>query len=166
MTLFSMTRFNFAVSFFACFALTSCAHTMSKSTQASAGCTSSAETNRAVVLAFYKEGLTGLQPRKAFEQYATPDFIEHKADVESGTREATILYLERLIKNVPHPRWEVVRTISEGDLVFLHARFTPADGAPMYAVGDVFRLQNCLIVEHWDIVAGPPEQQRNPNSQF
>ncbi|MSQ98428.1 MAG: hypothetical protein EXR85_03910 [Xanthomonadales bacterium] len=166
MRFFATVRFNVVIAFFVCVALTSCAHSVSRSAQASTGCTPSAENNRAVVLAFYKEGLTGLQPRKAFEQYATTDFVEHKADVESGTREATILYLERLIKNVPDPRWEVIRTVSEGDLVFLHARFTPAQGAPAYSVGDVFRLQNCLIVEHWDIVAGPPEQQRNPNSRF
>jgi predicted SnoaL-like aldol condensation-catalyzing enzyme len=148
--------------------LSGCAHTApgNATGQAGANCVASPEANRAVVLAFYKEGLTELQPRKAFEQYVSPQFVEHKADVEAGTREATIGFLERLIKNVPEPRWDVVRTIAEGDMVFLHGRFVPAKGAPPYAIADVFRLKDCLIVEHWDVVAPPPQQQRNPHSRF
>ena len=124
------------------------------------------EANRQVVLAFYREGLTGKQPRKAFEQYMAVDFIEHKPDVDLGTREATATFLEALIKSMPDPQWEVIRTVAEGDLVFLHARFTPAAGAPPYAIADVFRLRDGRIVEHWDVVGGPPAQPRNPNSRF
>jgi predicted SnoaL-like aldol condensation-catalyzing enzyme len=131
-----------------------------------AGCDGSAEANRRVVLAFYTEGLIGLKPRLAFERYMTPGFVEHKPDVPLGTREATASYLEQLIANVPQSRWEVVRTIAEGDMVFLHGRFTPAAGAPPYAVADVFRLESCKIAEHWDVVAPPPKDQRNPNSRF
>lgn len=125
-----------------------------------------AENNRGVVLAFYREALAGLQPRHAFARYAAPEFVEHKADVPEGTRDATVAYLEDLMRSCPDPRWEVVRTIAEGDLVFLHARFTPAAGAPAYAIADVFRLHDGLLVEHWDVVAGPPAQQRNPHTRF
>lgn len=122
--------------------------------------------NRAVVLAFYNEALVGLQPRAAFERYMTADFVEHKPDIPGGTREATIAFLEGLIASMPQPRWEIVRTMAEGDMVFVHARFTPAEGAPAYAIADVFRLENCRIAEHWDVVAGPVEDAENPHSRF
>ena len=124
------------------------------------------EANRQVVLAFYTEGLIKLQPRAAFERYVSDDFVEHKPDVPLGTKEATITFLEGLIKEVPKPSWEVVRTVAEGDLVFLHASFTPAPGAPAYAIADVFRLRDGKIVEHWDVVAPPVKQQLNPHSRF
>ena len=124
------------------------------------------EENRQVVLAFYSEGLVNLHPRAAFERYVSENFVEHKPDVAEGTRAATIAFLEGLIKEVPEPKWEVVRTIAEGDLVFLHARFTPAAGAPAYAVADVFRLAQGKIVEHWDVVAPPVKEQRNPHPRF
>jgi predicted SnoaL-like aldol condensation-catalyzing enzyme len=111
-------------------------------------------------------GLVERQPHAAFERYMSADFVEHKPDVPDGTREAVATYLAGLIKSVPEPRWEVLRTVAEGDLVFLHARFTPAKGAPPYAVADLFRLKNCQIVEHWDVVAGPPERQLNPRPRF
>lgn len=129
-------------------------------------CKGSAEDNRQIVLAFYNEGLVGLQPRAAYAKYMAPDFVEHKPDVAEGTREAAGNFLQELIAEVPQPRWKVLRTIAEGDLVFLHAQFTPAEGAPPYAIADIFRLKNCKIVEHWDVVAPPPKEQRNPNPRF
>lgn len=129
-------------------------------------CRGSPEENRQVVLAFYNEGLVGLKPRPAFERYMGEDFVEHKPDVPHGTREAAASFLEQLIASVPQPKWNIERTIVEGDLVFLHARFSPAAGAPEYAIADVFRLKRCKIVEHWDVVAPPPKDQRNPNPRF
>lgn len=130
------------------------------------GCTSNAESNRQVVLAFYNQALIQRQTRAAFERYASEDFVEHKTSVPVGTRAATIDFLESLIKEAPNPSWEVVRTIAEGDLVFLHARFTPEPNAPAYAIADVFRLRQCKIMEHWDIIGPPVKEQRNPNSRF
>ena len=129
-------------------------------------CTGTTKQNRQIITEFFQLGLVERQPRAAFEKYAAPDFIEHKADVPEGTRGAVVRYLEGLIRQVPDPRWEMLRTVAEGDMVFVHARFTPARGAPAYAVADLFRLKNCRIVEHWDVVAGPPDRQLNPNSRF
>ena len=129
-------------------------------------CTPSVEMHRRIVQEFYRTGLIDRQPRAAFMRFMAPDFVEHKPDVAGGTREAVADYLEALMKAVPEPRWEILRTVAEGDLVFLHARFTPAPGAAPYAIADLFRLKDCRIVEHWDVVAGPPEKQLNPNPRF
>lgn len=143
-----------------------CATTPTSSAGQAAACDGSEDANRRIVLAFYNEGLVGLRPRAAFDRYMTPSFVEHKPDVPEGTREAAATFLEQLIANVPQARWEVVRTVAERDLVFLHGRFTPAPGAPPYAIADVFRLEGCKIAEHWDVVSPPPKEQRNPNSRF
>ena len=131
-----------------------------------ATCAASPDGNRQVVLDFYQAALVDLHPRAAFERYAAPDFVEHKADVPDGTREATATFLEQLIAGVPAPKWTVIRTVAEGDMVFLHATFSPAPGAGVYVIADLFRLRDCMIVEHWDVVAGPPEAPRNPNPRF
>jgi predicted SnoaL-like aldol condensation-catalyzing enzyme len=92
--------------------------------------------------------------------------VEHKADVPDGTRASVAKYLEGLIAELPEAQWEILRVAAEGDLVFLHAKFVPAPGADPYAIADVFRLQDCKIVEHWDVVAPPPKDQSNPNPRF
>lgn len=121
---------------------------------------------RAVVLAFYDEALVRKRVRAAFEHWADDDFIEHKPDVPDGTRAATVAYLEALIADLPEARWDLVRTVAEGEFVVLHARFTPVPGAPPYAIADIFRVRDGRIVEHWDIVAPPPSVQANPNPRF
>jgi predicted SnoaL-like aldol condensation-catalyzing enzyme len=105
-------------------------------------------------------------PREAFAAFTTTDMIEHKPDIPGGTRAEGVNYLEMLIQELPHAKWEVLRSASDGDLVFLHARFTPDEGQPSYAIADVFRLAHCKIVEHWDVVGPPREQQPNPLSRF
>lgn len=124
------------------------------------------EANRQLVLAFYQQCLVDRQPREAFERYVSPNLVEHKPDVPGGTREAVIDYLEDLMASLPSSRWELFRTIAEGDMVFLHARFTPSPGAPAYAIADVFRVSEGLIQEHWDVIGPPPDAQLNPNSRF
>lgn len=144
----------------------SCAALADERSEDAPSCDGSTETNRQLVLAFYEEGLIGLRPREAFRRFMSADFVEHKPDVAEGSREAAAAYLEQLIREVPEPRWEVLRTIAEGNFVFLHGRFSPAPRAESYAIADVFRLDHCRIVEHWDVVAPPPAEQLNPHPRF
>jgi predicted SnoaL-like aldol condensation-catalyzing enzyme len=122
--------------------------------------------NRATVLDFYRLALQNKEPALAFARFMAPVFVEHKPDVSDPTREGSAAFLETLMLELPAATWEVVRTIAEDDLVFLHARFVPAPGAPAYAIADIFRLQDGLIVEHWDVVAGPPTSPKKPHSRF
>ena len=115
---------------------------------------------------FYTQALIDKQPKAAFERYVAPDFVEHKPDIAPGTREAAAEFLGGIIRDVPSARWEILRVIADRDLVALHARFTPAPGAGEYALADFFRVKDCKIVEHWDVVAGPVKDAVNPNSRF
>ena len=133
---------------------------------AAATCEPGAATNRAIVEAFYRQALIEKQPRAAFAKHVAPDFVEHKPDIAQPTRDGAAEFLAGIIADLPTARWEVLRVIADGDLVALHARFTPAPGAPAYAIADFFRVKDCRIVEHWDVVAGPPKEQANPKPRF
>jgi predicted SnoaL-like aldol condensation-catalyzing enzyme len=135
-------------------------------TKAGPACDASVEGSRTLVVAFYTEALVEKRVRDGFERYVSPGFVEHKPDVPAGGRAVVVDFLEGIVKDVPDARWEIIRTIAEKDLVFLHARFTPAPGAPAYALADVFRVENCRIVEHWDVVEPPRGKMPNTNSRF
>lgn len=142
-----------------------CASTRAE-TSSGVSCEPTVETSRNLVLSFYRKALIDKQPRAAFEQYVASDFVEHKPDVPGGGRSAVVDFLEGLIKDLPDAEWEIIRTVAEVDYVFLHARFTPEPGAPPYAIADLFRIQDCAIVEHWDVVGPPRDGQPNKNSRF
>jgi predicted SnoaL-like aldol condensation-catalyzing enzyme len=125
-----------------------------------------AQNSKQLVLAFYKLALTDFKPKEAFAQYASPDFVEHSPDSPAGTAQSTVDFLTDLIKKSPQPKWEVVRAIAEGGMVFLQVRFTPAPGATPIAVGEIFRVHDGKIAEHWDIIQHMPEHAVNPNSPF
>ena len=133
---------------------------------AAATCQPGAAENKRIVESFYRQALVDKQPKAAFETWVAPDFVEHKPDVAMPTRDAVSGFLTGLVTDMPEAKWEIVRSIADGDLVALHVRFTPAPGAPAYAIVDIFRVADCKVVEHWDVVAGPPETQANPNSRF
>ena len=133
---------------------------------APAKCTASAAENRRIVLDFYTKALIEKKVRTAFETYTDPAFIEHKPDIETGTREATIKFLEGIVTQIPQARWEIVRSVADEGLVAVHVRFRPAPGAPEYAIADFFRVKDCKIVEHWDVVAPPSDKTGNPHPRF
>jgi predicted SnoaL-like aldol condensation-catalyzing enzyme len=129
-------------------------------------CSRSAAENRRIVLDFYTKALVDKKVRTAFETYMDPAFIEHKPDIETGTREATIKFLEGIVNEVPEARWEIVRSVADDDLVAVHVRFRLAPTAPEYAIADFFRVRDCKIVEHWDVVAPPSDKTGNPHPRF
>jgi len=124
------------------------------------------ESPKAVVLEFYKLALEKFNPKDAFDKYATPDFVEHSADIPGGNQKAAIAFLEDLIRKFPKPKWDIIRSAAEGDLVFLHVHVTPAPGERGVAIVEIFRVQNGKIVEHWDVIQPVPEKAPNSSSVF
>ena len=104
--------------------------------------------------------------RDAFERYATPDLVEHRADIAGGTRDAAIAFLRDLIARFPAPKWKIVRSAAEGELVFLHVHVIPAPSEHGVAIVEIFRVRNGKIVEQWDVIQPVPEKPVNSNSMF
>ena len=66
-------------------------------TKAKTTCESTTEASRNLVVSFYTQALVKKQVRAAFEQYVSPDFVEHKPDVPAGSRSVVVDFLEDLI---------------------------------------------------------------------
>ena len=129
-------------------------------------CRAGAGASTFVATTFYRRALIDKQVRAAFETLVDPAFVEHKPDIASGDREGAIRFLEGLMAELPQARWEPLRVVADRDLVAIHARFTPAPGAPGYAIADFFRIVDCRILEHWDVVAAPSANPANRLSRF
>ena len=110
---------------------------------------------------FYKQK----KVREAFETWVHPDYIQHKPTLPDG-REPVIDFLENLIARFPDRTFTIHRIVASDDLVFVHyhSQATPDDAG--FAVVDMFRVEDCLMVEHWDVVQPVPEESANDNTMF
>lgn len=93
------------------------------------------------------------------------NFIEHSPNIKDG-REALLSLFEKRYKKYPELSMSIKRTVSEGDLVWihLHVKHTPDS---LGAAGiHIFRLKDGKIVEHWGVNQPIPEKSKNKNTMF
>ncbi|AUC44050.1 nuclear transport factor 2 family protein [Dickeya solani] len=122
------------------------------------------EKNRALVVEFYTEVLGNRRVDLA-DKYLSVDYIQHNPYAATG-REAFVAFFRELFSRYPQSEHRIIRTATDGDLVYLHvfARNDPTERGR--AVMDILRVDNGKIVEHWDVVQPIPETSANANGMF
>lgn len=122
------------------------------------------EANRALVLAFYDQFFNQHQVEEAAAVIAD-DYIQHNPDVPDGKTPFTT-YFADFFKENPESRARIVRSATDGDLVYLHVHSTVNTNDPGQAVVDIFRVVDGVIVEHWDVIQNVPTEAANENTMF
>ena len=82
------------------------------------------------------------------KRFWSHDYIQHSAHITPG-REG----LFNLIKSLPPSlKYKPGMIVAQGDLVIVHGRFS-GFGAPVnWIAADIVRIQNRILVEHWDVI--------------
>ncbi|GHC45110.1 membrane protein [Alcaligenes pakistanensis] len=122
------------------------------------------ESNRKLVVDFYDRFFN----KHEVEQAATvvaEDYIQHNPEVPDG-KSPFVGYFGGYFKDNPQSRARIVRSATDGDLVYLHVHSTNGKADRGQAVIDIFRVKNGKIVEHWDVIQAVPEQAANSNTMF
>ena len=103
--------------------------------------------NKAIVLKAF-DTLFNKRDYTDAERYWSSAYLQHSAHIAPG-RDGLLA----LTKSLPETlRYENHYAIAEGDLVILHGRFS-GHGLPRnWIVADIVRLENGLLVEHWDVI--------------
>jgi predicted SnoaL-like aldol condensation-catalyzing enzyme len=105
------------------------------------------EKNKALVLEAF-DTLFNKRDYAAAERYWSPHYIQHSAHIAPG-RDG----LFNLIKSIPPTlNYEPGTIVVEADFVIVHGRFS-GFGAPVnWIAADIVRIQNGILVEHWDVI--------------
>jgi predicted SnoaL-like aldol condensation-catalyzing enzyme len=114
------------------------------------------ERNKALVLEAF-DTLFNKRDYAAAERYWSPHYIQHSAHIAPG-REGLL----NLIKSIPQTlEYEPEMIMAEGDLVIVHGRFS-GFGAPVnWIAADIVRIQNGILVEHWDVIQDEATEEQS-----
>lgn len=119
------------------------------------------DTPREVVEAYVDTVINGREFDRIGE-FVHPDIIQHNPNLPNG-REALQAFWTEFMTSQPEAEFIIARTVAEGDLVAKHAWFVPAPGELGAAVIDIYRVEDGLIVQHWDAVQFIPEETVSGN---
>lgn len=122
------------------------------------------EKNRALVLEFY-EAVFVRHDLTAADRVLAETYIQHNPRVPDG-RAAFVAVFTRMFAANPAARARVVRSATDGDLVYLHVHTKSSPEDRGRAIVDIFRVAGGRIVEHWDVIQEVPEAAANGNTMF
>ena len=101
----------------------------------------------------------------AVDRFIAPHYVQHSSLAEPGVA-ALKAFLDMVRGQSPDARQTIHRTLADGDMVAVHVHVERFPGDPGLAVVDMFRCENGMIVEHWDVLQDVPANPVNPNSMF
>jgi predicted SnoaL-like aldol condensation-catalyzing enzyme len=122
------------------------------------------EANKQTVLAFYQSAINN-KDFTAASALVHPTYTQHNpriSDGHDGLRE----FITTLATDFPHLHADVRRLFADHDHVIAHTHAVRVPGGPATAIIDIFRLDNGLITEHWDVMQQIPDTSRNPNGMI
>jgi predicted SnoaL-like aldol condensation-catalyzing enzyme len=103
--------------------------------------------NKALVLEAF-DTLFNQRDYVAAEKFWSPNYIQHSAHIPPG-RDGLL----GLIKSLPPTlKYENSLILAEGDMLMLHGRFSGIGQPANWIVGDIVRIEDGRLAEHWDVV--------------
>jgi predicted SnoaL-like aldol condensation-catalyzing enzyme len=95
------------------------------------------------------------------DQCMRDDYIQHNPDCPQG-KAGFVEFFTEIFAAIPDFKYTLLKIVAEGDLVFMYSTTTgthkgtwlgmPPTGNKLdFNVVDIFRLEDGLIAEHWDV---------------
>ena len=116
--------------------------------------------NKALVLEAF-DTLFNKRDYAAAEKFWSPHYIQHSAHIAPG-REG----LFDLIKSLPPTlKYEHGTIVAEGDFVIVHGRFSNFGLPVNWIAADIVRIEDGVLVEHWDVIQDEVTQEQSKSGQ-
>jgi predicted SnoaL-like aldol condensation-catalyzing enzyme len=103
--------------------------------------------NKALVLKAF-DTLFNKRDYEAAARFWSPDYIQHSAHIAPGRDGLFNLVMAA----PPELRYENAVAVADGEYVLLHGRFTGNGRPRAWIAGDIVRVANGLLAEHWDVL--------------
>ncbi len=122
------------------------------------------QANLDLVAGLFREVLNPMDSG-AVDRFIAPGYIQHSQMAPPG-RDALKSFLDMIRTATPQAVHDVKRMFADKDHVIVHYHVRRFPDDPGFAVMDIFRIEDGLVMEHWDVTMDVPTQGPNPNSPF
>jgi predicted SnoaL-like aldol condensation-catalyzing enzyme len=114
------------------------------------------EKNKTLVLRAF-DTLFNRRDYSAAERFWSPQYIQHSAHIAPG-REG----LFDLTKSLPPTlKYEAGTIVADGSFVIVHGRFSGIGLPVNWIAADILRIENGLLVEHWDVIQDEATEEQS-----
>jgi predicted SnoaL-like aldol condensation-catalyzing enzyme len=97
----------------------------------------------------------------AAEKFWSPHYIQHSAHIGPG-REG----LFNLVKSLPSTlKYEPGTIVADEELVIVHGRFSGFGAPANWIVVDILRIDDGVLVEHWDVIQDEATQEQSKSGR-
>jgi predicted SnoaL-like aldol condensation-catalyzing enzyme len=115
-----------------------------------------ASKNKALVLEAF-DTLFNKRDYASAERYWSPNYVQHSAHIPPG-RDG----LFNLVKGIPPTlRYESGTIVADGDVVIVQGRYSGHSQPASWIVADIVRVENGVLVEHWDVIEDEATQEQS-----
>jgi len=121
------------------------------------------EANRELVIEFYNRFF--IEHDISAADVVAEDYIQHNPRLPDG-KDTLVSFFSGFFKENPEWRERIIRSGTDGDLVFLQVHATNGPNDRGQAIMEIFRVEDGKIAEHWDVVQDVPETAENDNTMF
>jgi predicted SnoaL-like aldol condensation-catalyzing enzyme len=116
--------------------------------------------NKALVLEAF-DALFNRRDYAEAERFWSPDYIQHSAHIAPG-REG----LFSLVRSLPPTlKYEPGVIVADGDFVIVHGRFSGFGAPASWIAADILRIENGILVEHWDVIQDETTQEQSKSGR-
>jgi predicted SnoaL-like aldol condensation-catalyzing enzyme len=122
------------------------------------------QANLDLVLRRFAEVL-GPMDSSAVERFIAPGYIQHNQSVKPGAASLKA-FLDTIRAETPDAVHDIKRAFVDGDHVTVHYHVRRWPGDLGWAVIDLFRIEDGMIAEHWDVMQDVTEGGPNPVGPF
>jgi len=105
--------------------------------------------------------------KRDIRRYINSDkYIQHSPGLSNGL-DALLDLVQSFDKERPGYSVDVKRVVAEGDITVAHCHYKFGDSDPLgKAIVEIFRFEDGLMVEHWDVIQDVPATDKNGNGMF
>lgn len=108
------------------------------------------ENNKEIIRKFYQEFFNEHMIESA-DKYVKEDYIQHNPGVKQGRENLKSAFADKF-KQHPEFALRIQMMIAEKDMVAVYLKNVGPDGATRCRVVDIYRLEDGMLAEHWDVL--------------